>query len=177
MSRVGKLPIDVPAGVDVSLADGVITVKSQHGQLDMPLSRDVLVSKEEDKIVVKPADPSRRSRAMWGTVRSRISNMVTGVTTGFTKKLEVRGVGYRAALSGDVLTLSLGFSHDVKFIVPSDITIKVEKQTIVQISGIDKEKVGQIAAELRSLRAPEPYKGKGVRYVDEYVRTKEGKKK
>ncbi len=177
MSRVGKLPVEIPSGVDVTLANDRISIKGAKGELSMVLTNDVKVIKEDNNIVVNPVNKSRRSRAMWGTTRSRIYNMVHGVTQGFTKRIEVRGVGYRAALSGNILSLSLGYSHDIKFIVPDDITIKVEKQTGIEISGIDNQKVGQIAAELRALRKPEPYKGKGVRYADEYVRIKEGKKK
>lgn len=177
MSRVGKLPITIPAGVDITLADSVIKVKGAKGELSLPFTKDVEVSKEDGQVFVKPANQTKRSRALWGTIRSRINNMVKGVTDGFTKNLEVKGVGYRAALQGDILTLALGYSHDIKFVVPDDITVKVEKQTGISIFGIDNQKVGQIAAELRSLRKPEPYKGKGVRYADEYVRIKEGKKK
>jgi large subunit ribosomal protein L6 len=177
MSRVGKLPIPVPSGVDVDLSPMEIVVKGVKGVLSMELTKDVVVTKEGDTVVVKPVDDSRRARSMWGTVRNRIDNMVKGVANGCVKSLEIRGVGYRAALSGNLLTLSLGYSHEIKFVVPKDISVKVDKQTLIEISGIDNQKVGQIAAEIRALRKPEPYKGKGVRYAGEYVRIKEGKKK
>jgi large subunit ribosomal protein L6 len=177
MSRVGKLPVALPAGVDVMLDEASIVVKGSKGQLSMPLTKDVVVTKEGNAILVQPVDDSRRSRSMWGTVRNRIQNMVTGVTKGWVKNLEIRGVGYRAAINGNILSLSLGYSHEIKFVVPKDITVKVDKQTALEVAGIDNQKVGQIAAEIRALRKPEPYKGKGVRYSDEYVRIKEGKKK
>jgi large subunit ribosomal protein L6 len=177
MSRVGKLPVALPVGVDVVLDETSIVVKGSKGQLSMPLTKDVVVTKDGAAVVVKPFDDSRRSRSMWGTVRNSIENMVTGVTKGCVKNLEIRGVGYRAAINGNLLTLSLGYSHEIKFVVPEDILVKVDKQTLLEISGIDNQKVGQIAAEIRALRKPEPYKGKGVRYSDEYVRIKEGKKK
>ncbi len=177
MSRVGKLPVPLLSGVQVDLTPSQVVVKGAKGQLSMALTKEVVVTKEGDAILVKPSDDSRRSRSMWGTVRNRISNMVAGVADGCTKGLEIRGVGYRASISGNVLTLSLGYSHEIKFIVPKDITIKVDKQTLIEISGIDNQKVGQIAAEIRALRKPEPYKGKGVRYAGEFVRIKEGKKK
>ena len=177
MSRVGKLPVPLLSGVQVDLAPNQVVVKGAKGQLSMPLTKEVVVTKEGDSIVVKPADDSRRSRSMWGTVRNRINSMVTGVANGCTKGLEIRGVGYRAAISGNLLTLSLGYSHEIKFVVPKDITVKVDRQTFIEISGIDNQKVGQIAAEIRALRKPEPYKGKGVRYAGEFVRIKEGKKK
>lgn len=177
MSRVGKLPIQIPAGVEVSLASDAISIKGSKGALSMPLTKAVHVTYQDNELVVAPASKDAHSRAMWGTVRSRVYNMVHGVTTGFSKQLDIKGVGYRAALAGNVLTLSLGYSHEIKFVVPSDITVKVEKQTQIEISGIDNQKVGRVAAELRGLRKPEPYKGKGVRYSNEYVRMKEGKKK
>jgi large subunit ribosomal protein L6 len=177
MSRVGKLPVALPSGVDVVLDEVSIVVKGSKGQLSMPLTKDVLVTKEGGAVLVKPFDDSRRSRSMWGTVRNSIENMVTGVTKGCVKNLEIRGVGYRASINGNLLTLSLGYSHEIKFVVPNDISIKVEKQTLIEVAGIDNQKVGQIAAEIRALRKPEPYKGKGVRYANEYVRIKEGKKK
>jgi large subunit ribosomal protein L6 len=177
MSRVGKLPVDLPSGVEITLNDDLIIVKGSKGELSMPLTKDVSLTKEGNSVVVKPIDDSRRSRSMWGTVRNRVQNMVTGVANGCVKNLEIRGVGYRAAISGNMLTLSLGYSHEIKFIVPKDISVKVDKQTLIEISGIDNQKVGQIAAEIRALRKPEPYKGKGVRYAGEYVRIKEGKKK
>lgn len=176
MSRLGKLPVEIPASVQVELSRGCCTVKKGNLALSTLITGDVNVTVEEGKIWVKPANDSNRSRAMWGTVRSNIKNLVAGVSEGFAKTLEIKGVGYRAAVAGDILSLSLGFSHEIKYVVPQGIEIKVDKQNIV-ITGADKQKVGQVAAELRALRKPEPYKGKGVRYVDEKVRMKEGKKK
>ncbi|MBA4274591.1 MAG: 50S ribosomal protein L6 [Alphaproteobacteria bacterium] len=177
MSRLGKLPVAVPDKVTVSLATDHILVKGPKGELKTVVTGDVNVEVNDGKVWVKPANDSKRSRAMWGTVRANVNNLVKGVTEGFTKTLEINGVGYRAAIAKDVLTLTLGFSHEVKYIVPAGITITVEKQTVVSISGADKQRVGQVAAEIRALRGPEPYKGKGIKYSDETIRRKEGKKK
>jgi len=177
MSRVGKLPIQIPSGVNVELNDNRIVVTGAKGSLAMLLTDAVLVEKEEGLIKVSPKSSDSFSRSMWGTTRNRINNMVKGVSSGFSKQLEIRGVGYRAAISGNILTMSLGYSHEIKFVVPSDIQLKIDKQTQIDINGIDVEKVSRVAAEIRSLRKPEPYKGKGVRYSDEHVRSKEGKKK
>lgn len=176
MSRLGKLPVEIPASVQVELSKDACTVKKGNVVLSTLITGDVLVTVDDGKIWVKPANESNRSRAMWGTVRSNIKNLVTGVAEGFTKTLDVKGVGYRASVAGNILSMSLGFSHEIKYIVPQGIEIKVDKQNII-ISGANKQKVGQVAAELRALRKPEPYKGKGVRYIDEKVRMKEGKKK
>jgi large subunit ribosomal protein L6 len=137
----------------------------------------VVVSLAEGKVWVKPADDSQRSRAMWGTVRANVKNLVEGVTNGYKKQLDITGVGYRAAAQGQILTLALGFSHEIKYIVPAGITVTVDKQTTVLLAGADKQKLGQVAAEIRSLRGPEPYKGKGIKYSTETIRRKEGKKK
>lgn len=177
MSRVGKLPIQIPSNVKVEFLDDVINVKSSTGDLSLVLTKEVVVVQDGDLIKVSPARKDSRCIAMWGTTRSRINNMVKGVSTGFTRNLEIRGVGYKASISGKILTMSLGFSHEVKIVIPSDVELKVDKQTQIEISGVDIQKVGKVAAEIRSLRKPEPYKGKGVRYVGEYVRVKEGKKK
>lgn len=177
MSRLGKLPVAVPDKVTVSLATDHILVKGPKGELKTVVTGDVNVEVNDGKVWVKPANDSKRSRAMWGTVRANVNNLVKGVTVGFTKTLEINGVGYRAAIVKDVLTLTLGFSHEVKYIVPAGIAITVEKQTVVSISGADKQRVGQVAAEIRALRGPEPYKGKGIKYSDETIRRKEGKKK
>jgi len=176
MSRLGKLPVEIPAQVQVELSKDTCTVKKGNVTLSTLITGDVLVTVDDGKIWVKPANDSIRARTMWGTVRSNIRNLVTGVSEGFTKTLEIKGVGYRAAVTGNILTLSLGFSHEIKYVVPQGIEVKVDKSNIA-ISGANKQKVGQVAAELRALRKPEPYKGKGVRYVDERVRMKEGKKK
>lgn len=177
MSRIGKLPITVPSGVQVEINDRLVTVKGQKGQLQQKIVGDVNVTLNNGEIKVDPANDSKRARSMWGMSRTLINNMITGVTEGFTKRLEIRGVGYRAAVDGKILSLSLGFSHEIKYAIPEGITIVAEKPTLLVISGSDAQKVGQVAALLRGLRKPEPYKGKGVRYEDERVIMKEGKKK
>ena len=178
MSRVGKKPIAAIQGVDVKVGGGLVTVKGPKGELKMALSDEVTVKVENGEVNVDARNPDeRRSKAMWGTVRANIQNMVTGVTTGFTKDLELQGVGYRAAMKGRDLELSLGYSHPVVYKAPAGITFASAKPTEIKISGADKQAVGQVAAEIRSFRPPEPYKGKGVRKVGEYVRRKEGKKK
>ncbi len=177
MSRVGKNPVDVPAGVEVAISGGLVSAKGKLGALDFQATGDVAITQEDGKVWVKPVNESKKARSMWGTARSRIQNMVTGVSEGFTKNLEINGVGYRAAVQGQALNLQLGFSHDVAYPIPEGITIKCEKPTAISISGADKQKVGQVAAEIRSYRPPEPYKGKGVKYADEVILRKEGKKK
>lgn len=177
MSRIGKLPITVPAGVEVKIEDRLVTVKGKNGQMEQKIVGDVNVSLNDGEIKVVPANDSKRARAMWGMSRTLINNMITGVTEGFTKRLEIRGVGFRASVEGKILSLSLGFSHEIKYAIPEGISIVAEKPTLLVISGNDAQKVGQVAALLRSLRKPEPYKGKGVRYEDERVIMKEGKKK
>jgi len=177
MSRVGKNPVEVPSGVEIAIKGGLVSAKGKLGVLDFQATDDVEISQEDGKVWVKPANDSKRARAMWGTARSRIQNMVVGVSEGFTRDLEINGVGYRAAIQGKALSLQLGFSHDVAYPIPEGITIKCEKPTSISISGADKQKVGQVAAEIRSYRPPEPYKGKGVRYADEVVALKEVKKK
>ncbi|MDA8232542.1 MAG: 50S ribosomal protein L6 [Magnetospirillum sp.] len=177
MSRVGKYPVPVPSGVTVQIAGGDITVKGKNGQSSMALGSDVEASVEDNKVWVKPASETKRARMMWGTTRALINNMVKGVSEGFTVDLEINGVGYRAAVQGKALQLQLGFSHDVNYPIPDDITIKCEKPTSISISGRDRQRVGQIAAEIRAFRGPEPYKGKGVKYTTETILRKEGKKK
>ena len=177
MSRVGKNPVEVPAGVDVAINGKVITAKGKLGSLEYAATEDVVVTMDDGKVVVTPANETKRARAMWGTARSRVQNMVTGVSNGFTKSLEINGVGYRAAVQGKALVLQLGYSHDVNYPIPEGIDIKCERPTAIAISGADKQKVGQVAAEIRAYRPPEPYKGKGIKYVDEIILRKEGKKK
>lgn len=177
MSRIGKLPITVPSGVQVEIKDRLVTVKGQKGQLEQKIVGDVNVTLNDGEIKVEPANDSKRARSMWGMSRTLINNMITGVTEGFVKRLEIRGVGYRSSVDGNILSLSLGYSHEIKYSIPQGITIVAEKPTLLVISGSDAQKVGQVAAQLRSLRKPEPYKGKGVRYEDERVIMKEGKKK
>jgi len=177
MSRVGKYPVPVPKGVTVDIAGSQVTVKGKLGVSALDLTDAVAVSLEEDKVWVKPVDESTRSRQMWGTTRALINNMIKGVNEGFTINLEIYGVGYRAAVEGKVLKLTLGFSHDVLYPIPDDLTIKTEKPTSISITGRDKQRVGQVASEIRAYRGPEPYKGKGVKYSTETILRKEGKKK
>ncbi|HEV2568022.1 50S ribosomal protein L6 [Sphingomonas sp.] len=177
MSRIGKKPVPVPAGVTATVEGGQISVKGPKGTLTMPLREEISYSVEGDGIVVKPANATKAARAFWGMQRTMVQNLVTGVTEGFTKTLEITGVGYRAAAQGKVLKLQLGYSHDVNFEIPEGITIATPDQTTVNITGIDKQKVGQVAAEIRRWRKPEPYKGKGIKYRGEYIFRKEGKKK
>jgi large subunit ribosomal protein L6 len=178
MSRVGKKHLTAPKGVDIKVASGLVTVKGPKGELKMSFSDEVSVKVENGEVTVSARNPEeRRSKAMWGTARANIQNMVTGVTTGFSKDLELQGVGYRAAMKGKDLELSLGYSHPIVYKAPPGITFASAKPTEIRISGPDKQAVGQVAAELRGFRPPEPYKGKGVRKVGEYVRRKEGKKK
>lgn len=178
MSRVGKKTIEAVKGVDIKVGGGQVTVKGPKGELKMPLSDEVSVKIENGEVNIEARNPNeRKSKAMWGTTRANIQNMVTGVTTGFTKDLELIGVGYRAAMKGKDLELSLGYSHPVVYKAPAGITFSSTKPTEIKISGSDKQVVGQVAAEIRSWRPPEPYKGKGVRKVGEFVRRKEGKKK
>jgi large subunit ribosomal protein L6 len=177
MSRIGKKPVPVPSGVDVSLNGQAVAAKGPKGELQAILSELVSVEQTDEGLVVSPRDKSQSARSFWGLSRSLIYNLVTGVSEGFEKKLELQGVGYRAQVQGQTLKLSLGFSHDVDFAIPEGIKVECASQTEISISGIDKQKVGQVASEIRAYRPPEPYKGKGVRYVDEYVFRKEGKKK
>jgi len=177
MSRIGKNPITVPDGVSVEIAGVIVTAKGKLGELSTSLTDNVVVTQEDNQIWVKPKDDSRDARKMWGTSRSVIDNLVVGVSEGFKKKLEINGVGYRAQIQGKSLNLQLGFSHDVNFEIPDGITIKCLDQTHIEISGADKQSVGQVAAVIRAYRPPEPYKGKGIKYADEYILRKEGKKK
>ena len=177
MSRIAKAPISIPAGVTVKLDAESISVKGGKGELSLAINQDVEVKNEENVLSFAPRGGSRQANAMAGTTRALVNNMVVGVTEGFEKKLELVGVGYRAAAKGKVLNLSLGFSHPVDYELPEGISAEVAGQTTVILKGADKQKIGQAAAEIRAFRPPEPYKGKGVRYADEYVRRKEAKKK
>lgn len=177
MSRIGKKAVPVPAGVTANIAGRELSVKGPKGTLTLPLADDIAYAVEGDSISVQPANDTKRARAFWGMQRTLVQNLITGVTTGFTKKLLITGVGYRAAAQGKNLKLQLGYSHDVNIDVPEGIEIKTPDQTTIEISGIDKQKVGQIAAEIRRWRKPEPYKGKGIKYDDEFIFRKEGKKK
>jgi len=178
MSRIGKKPLTAPKGVDIKVGGGVVTVKGPKGELKLAVSDEVSVKVDNGEVTITARNPEeRRSKAMWGTARANIQNMVVGVTKGFEKDLELQGVGYRAAMKGRDLELSLGYSHPIVYKAPPGITFVSAKPTEIKISGPDKQVVGQVAAELRGYRPPEPYKGKGVRKVGEYVRRKEGKKK
>jgi len=177
MSRIGQMPVPVPAGVDVQVLADQVVAKGKLGELHLSLTPEVEVTREADTLVVKPRDESRRARTMWGTTRSLLNNLVVGVSEGFTIKLEINGVGYRAAVEGKELVLQLGYSHEVRYPIPDDITIACERPTMIAVSGADRQKVGQIAAEIRGFRKPEPYKGKGIKYADEILIRKEGKKK
>jgi len=177
MSRVGKNPVTVPSGVEVRVDGLKVSAKGKLGQLTFEATDDVRISMDDGAVVVQPANDSKRARSMWGTARARIQSMVTGVSDGFAKELEINGVGYRAAVQGKQLNLQLGFSHDVSYAIPDGIEIKCEKPTSITISGADKQMVGQVAAEIRAYRPPEPYKGKGIKYVSETILRKEGKKK
>jgi large subunit ribosomal protein L6 len=177
MSRIGKKPVALPQGVTATVDGKSIKVKGPKGELRVTLVEEVDASMDADGITLTPRADMERGRAMWGMQRTLVNNLVVGVTTGFTSKLEIQGVGYRAAVQGKNLNLQLGFSHDVAYPIPDGIAITAEKPTLLTVTGIDKQLVGQVAAEIRSYRPPEPYKGKGVRYAGEYVRRKEGKKK
>ena len=178
MSRVGKYPVIVPDGVSVSVEAGNVSVKGKNGELSCHYDEDhVSVEMKEGKVVVAPKSDSKESRALWGTTRANINTLVKGVSEGFTKELELIGVGYKARVEGTKLVLSLGFSHDVTIETPKGLKITCASPTQISVFGADKQLVGQIASEIREWRKPEPYKGKGIRYVGEYVRRKEGKKK
>jgi len=177
MSRIGKRPINVPGGVEIKLDGNTVNVKGPKGQRVFSAPADVVVAMEEGAVTVKPANDTQRARQMWGMSRTQIENCVTGVTEGFSRKLEVQGVGYRAQAQGKTLKLSLGYSHDIDFAIPEGIEVKTPKPTEIEVSGIDQQQVGQVAANIREWRKPEPYKGKGIRYADEYIFRKEGKKK
>ncbi len=177
MSRIGKKPVVVPAGVTAKVDGQLVSVKGAKGQLEFLVPDDVTVVHQDNAIKVDPRNDSKRARALWGTSRARVNNLIVGVTSGFEKKLEITGVGYRAAVQGKVLQLALGYSHDVNYPIPNGIAIVTPKPTEITISGMDKQQVGQVAAEIRALRGPEPYKGKGVKYANEFIFRKEGKKK
>ena len=177
MSRIGKNPVPVPASVEVSVNGQEITAKGKLGELAFVANGAVEIKFENGEVTVSPRDESRDARAQWGTARARIANMGSGVSEGFSKELELVGVGYRAALKGKDLQLQLGFSHDVLYPIPDGVKVTCEKPTSIKLEGADKQEIGQMAAEIRSYRPPEPYKGKGIRYVGEYIARKEGKKK
>ncbi len=178
MSRIGKHPVSVPSGVQVSIEDQAVRVKGKLGELSETLPPEVEVVLNDGAVLVSPRDPKdQRSRAMWGLSRTLVANMVEGVSNGFTRKLEITGVGYRAQVDGNILNLQLGYSHDIKVAIPADIEVKAETPTQLTISGANRQRIGQLASEIRGFRPPEPYKGKGVRYAGERILRKEGKKK
>ena len=177
MSRIGKKPVELPKGVSASLSGQTVEVKGPKGTRNFTATDDVTITIDGDAVKVTPRGTSKRARQQWGLTRSMVANLVTGVTDGFKKELEINGVGYRAAMQGNVLKLSLGYSHEVNFDVPQGVTVTTPKQTEIVVEGIDQQLVGQVAANIREWRGPEPYKGKGIKYKDEYIFRKEGKKK
>jgi large subunit ribosomal protein L6 len=177
MSRIGKKPVPMPSGVTATTDGGRLKVKGPKGELSLAMADEIAYAVDDGAISVRPANDTKRARAFWGMQRTLVQNLVTGVTEGFTKTLEIAGVGYRANAQGKTLKLQLGYSHDVDFAIPEGITIKTPDQTTVEISGVDRQQVGQVAAEIRRWRKPEPYKGKGIKYRGEFIFRKEGKKK
>jgi large subunit ribosomal protein L6 len=177
MSRIGKKPVPVPSGVTVNLAGQNVSVKGPKGELKAILAESVIAKLENGAVDVKPRDETKLARSCWGMSRSLVANMIKGVTQGYSRSLEISGVGFRAAVQGKQLQLQLGFSHDVRYAIPPGITITTPKPTEIVVSGVDKQQVGQVAAEIRAFRSPEPYKGKGVKYAGEQIFRKEGKKK
>jgi large subunit ribosomal protein L6 len=177
MSRIGKHPVTVPSGVEVQLSGDTLTAKGSLGTLRLVVSNEVTAEIADGAVTITPTNDTKHARAMWGTTRALVNNMVTGVSKGFSVALEINGVGYRAAVQGSTLNLQLGYSHDINYPIPGDIRITCERPTLITVSGADRQRVGQIAAEIRAFRPPEPYKGKGIKYMNEIVRRKEGKKK
>ncbi len=177
MSRIGKYPVTIPDGVEVQLSGQTLTAKGRLGTLSLAVSTEVAASIVDGTVTVTPKGDTRQSRAMWGTTRALINNLVTGVSAGFSINLEISGVGYRAQVQGKNLNLQLGYSHDIPFPIPDDVSISCERPTVITVRGADRQRVGQIAADIRAYRPPEPYKGKGIKYSTETVRRKEGKKK
>ena len=177
MSRIGKKPVELPSGVTASVSGQTVEVKGPKGTRSFSATDDVTITVEDNAVSVEPRGKSKRARQQWGMSRTQVQNLVTGVTEGFKKELEINGVGYRAQMQGNVLKLSLGYSHEVNFQVPEGVTVKADKPTEISVEGIDQQLVGQVAANIREWRKPEPYKGKGIKYKDEYIFRKEGKKK
>ncbi len=177
MSRVGKRPVELPEGITVNIAANEVTIKGKKGELNATFPETVKLQKNQDKITIAPQNETKNAKSAWGMTRTIINNMVLGVSEGYTKNLEINGVGYRASIEGNILTLQLGYSHDIKLAIPNDLDVKCIKPTEISVNGINKQKVGQFASEIRMLRKPEPYKGKGIKYQDEFIRRKEGKKK
>jgi large subunit ribosomal protein L6 len=177
MSRVGKHPVAVPSGVEVQMSGQTLSAKGSLGMLRLVVSNEVTAAIVDGAVTITPKNDTKHARAMWGTTRALVNNMVTGVTKGFSVTLEINGVGYRAAVQGNTLNLQLGYSHEIAYPIPGDVKIVCERPTLINVSGADRQRVGQIAAEIRAYRPPEPYKGKGIKYSTETVRRKEGKKK
>ncbi len=177
MSRIGKYPVEIPAGVQMAIAGRTLTAKGKLGELTLELSESIEATVEDGKLSVAPRTKERTARMMWGTTRALVANMVKGVSTGYTRTMEIQGTGFRAAVNGPNLVINLGFSHDVVYPVPPGIKITTPRPTAITVEGVDKRQVGQVASEIRAYRPPEPYKGKGVRYDTETIRRKEGKKK
>ena len=177
MSRVGKDPVAVPSGVEVQMSGQTLSAKGSLGTLRLVVSNEVSAVIADGAVTIAPKNDTKHARAMWGTTRALVNNMVTGVSKGFSVTLEINGVGYRAAMQGNTLNLQLGYSHEIAYPIPSDVKIVCERPTLINVSGADRQRVGQIAAEIRAYRPPEPYKGKGIKYSTETVRRKEGKKK
>jgi large subunit ribosomal protein L6 len=177
MSRVGKHPVTIPSGVSIAIAGRDVTVKGKLGELRARMMDEVSITQEGSQVWVRPRSDTKRARMMWGTARTVVNNLVNGVDQGFAKRLEIQGVGYRAQVQGRDLVLQLGYSHEVRYPIPEGITVECPDQTHIVVRGADRQKVGQVAAEIRGFRKVEPYKGKGIRYADEIVRRKEGKKK
>jgi large subunit ribosomal protein L6 len=177
MSRIGKRPVELPSGVTATVSGQTVEVKGPKGTRSFTATDDVTITLEDNTVKIAPRGTSKRARQQWGMSRSMVANLVTGVTTGFKRELEINGVGYRAQMQGNVLKLALGYSHDVNFDVPAGVTVTAPKQTEIVVEGIDEQQVGQVAANIREWRGPEPYKGKGIKYKNEYIFRKEGKKK
>ena len=177
MSRIGQHPVPIPSGVEVQLSGQTLTTKGRLGSLSLVVSNEVTASITDGTVTIAPKSDTKQSRAMWGTTRALVDNMVVGVSKGFSVNLEITGVGYRAQVQGRTLNLQLGYSHDIPFPIPGDVRITCDRPTAITVSGADRQRVGQIAADIRAYRPPEPYKGKGIRYATETVRRKEGKKK
>jgi len=177
MSRVGKHPVTIPSGVEVQMSGQILSAQGSLGMLRLVVSNEVTAAVADGAVTIAPKNDTKHARAMWGTTRALVNNMVTGVAKGFSVTLEINGVGYRAAVQGSTLNLQLGYSHEIAYPIPGDVNIVCERPTLIRISGADRQRVGQIAAEIRAYRPPEPYKGKGIKYSTETVRRKEGKKK
>jgi large subunit ribosomal protein L6 len=177
MSRIGKHPVPIPNGVEVQLSGQTLSAKGSLGALQLVVSNEVTTSIADGAVTIAPKNETKHARAMWGTTRALVNNMVTGVSKGFTVTLEINGVGYRAAVQGNTLNLQLGYSHEIAYPIPKDVKIACERPTLIAVSGADRQRVGQVAAEIRAFRRPEPYKGKGIKYSTETIRRKEGKKK